>query len=294
MISIIICSRDKKSLHDVTESVAATIGVPYELIAIDNSKSEYGICEAYNIGAKRSKYDLLCFMHEDLKFHTEGWGKNVARILADPAVGVLGVAGATYQLKAPTSWIHAGTPCLRVNVLHTTGKAVLRADYFNPQKEVIAEVATVDGLWMCCRKQVWQDFPFDQESFPFFHFYDIDFCTKIFVKYRIVVTYEILIEHFSEGTFKIDWTVNALKYFRLRKQYLPFGKTHLKDLEVKQLELKIFQQTLKNLINYKAKASDIMYCLYECIKLDLRNKDTMWIAKQYLRGKTLGKTEHLG
>jgi len=280
-------------LRLVNKSIAATIGVPHEIIAIDNSAGKFGICEAYNLGAQQSQYGALCFMHEDLRFHTDGWGNVVLKNLADPTTGVLGVAGATYQAKAPTSWISAGTSCLRVNVLHSTGTSTPRLDCFNPKSEVTAEVATVDGLWMCCRKEVWEKFPFDQQSFPNFHFYDIDFCTKIFLKYRILVTYELLIEHFSEGTFKRDWVINALKYFRLRNKYLPFGKTNLTESEAKEQELIIFQQRLKELINYKAKASDILYCLYQCMALDFSNRDTLWVAKQYLKSKTFFEIEQL-
>lgn len=293
MISIIICSRSKSLLTQMEADVKATVGVPYEVIGIDNSAGKYGICEAYNIGASQSKYDALCFMHEDLRFHTQGWGQIVLDILAKPEVGVVGVAGGTYQSKAPTSWVTDTIPCLRTNVLHSTGKPFLRMDYWNPLEETLAEVATVDGLWLCCRKDVWQEFPFDQKSFPHFHFYDIDFCTKIFTKYKIYVTYQILIEHFSEGTFRVDWAINALKYYRLRKSYLPFGKNNLTDPEARYVEFKIFQQTLKDLINYKAGIKHIVYCLYCCLARNPRSLDTLWIFKQYLKGKTFYQPEHL-
>lgn len=294
MISIIVCTRSSELLQRLVQNVTETIGVPHEIIAIDNSTGKYGICEAYNIGARQSQYDALCFMHEDLRFHTEGWGQLVLNTLANLEIGVVGVAGGTYQSKAPTSWISNTIPCLRTNVLHSTGRPFLRVDYWNPQQEVLAEVATVDGLWMCCRKEIWEKFPFDQESFPHFHFYDIDFCTKVFSKYKIVVTYEILIEHFSEGTFKVDWAINALKYYRIRNAYLPFGKTDLSDGEARYVEFTIFQQTLKTLINYKADAKHIAYCAYCCLRLNPRNTDTLWIVKQYLKGKTFYKQEHLG
>ena len=43
MISIVICSRSETALENVSQSVSLTIGVPYEIIAIDNSKGEYSI-----------------------------------------------------------------------------------------------------------------------------------------------------------------------------------------------------------------------------------------------------------
>ena len=287
MISIIICSRDPEALQQASLSVSETIGLPYEIIAIDNSKGKYGICQAYNLGAARSRYEILCFMHEDLKFHTDGWGQTVVRILADPTAGVLGVAGATYQLKAPTSWIGVGPPCLRINVLHSTGKPILEFHHWNPKAETISEVATLDGLWLCCRKEVWKESPFDHKTFPHFHFYDIDFCTKIFPKHKILVTYEILIEHFSAGTFGKDWTLSALKYFKARQPYLPFGSIYLPAAEIKREELHVFHYFIRELVAYKAAPADILYCLYQCLAIDLWNKDTLYLAKKYIKHKTL-------
>ncbi|RFP64156.1 hypothetical protein D0N36_15745 [Hymenobacter lapidiphilus] len=54
MISLIICTRDPAALAAVSQSAAATIGVPFEIVPIDNSQGQYGICEAYNLGAARA------------------------------------------------------------------------------------------------------------------------------------------------------------------------------------------------------------------------------------------------
>lgn len=283
MISLIICSRDATVLQAVSVNVDATIGVPYELIAIDNSQGQYGICSAYNLGASQAKHELLCFMHEDICFHTSNWGAIVAATLEDLSVGVLGVAGGIYQANAPTSWIGAGKSCIRMNVLHSPIKGSAKLDYHNPNAEMVAPVAVVDGLWMCCRKEVWKAFPFDEKSFPHFHFYDVDFCTKIFTKYKILVTFQVLIEHFSTGTFEKQWTENALKYYKIRKNYLPFGIGKISGSEAKNIDLKAFQQAMHKLISHKAHLLDIVYCLYKCLLINPWNRDTMWIAKQYFR-----------
>ncbi|MFI2757155.1 glycosyltransferase family 2 protein, partial [Streptococcus suis] len=83
VLSLIICTRDPTALKTVSQSAAATIGVPHEIVAVDNSEGQYGICEAYNIGAAQAQYDVLCFMHEDIRFHTSGWGRIVVDILQD-------------------------------------------------------------------------------------------------------------------------------------------------------------------------------------------------------------------
>jgi glycosyltransferase involved in cell wall biosynthesis len=66
MISLIICSRTPALSQKLANNIAETIGVPYEIVLLDNSANTYGICQAYNIGVQQSKYDVLCFMHDDI------------------------------------------------------------------------------------------------------------------------------------------------------------------------------------------------------------------------------------
>lgn len=283
MISIVICTRDAAMLAAVSQNVAETIGVSYEIIAVDNSKKQYGICEAYNIGAARTQYEYLCFMHEDIKFHTSGWGNSVIASLALPEVGVLGVAGGTYQAQAPVGWTGAGQDEIRINVLHTTTKSVAQYDHWNPASEKVAAVATLDGLWMCCRKEVWQGFLFDSQHFPHFHFYDIDFCTRVATKYQNLVTFELLIEHFSGGTYGSDWLHNAVNYYKRWKNQLPFGIIVITPTEVKKRQLGTFQHVLRMMLEHKTSINDIIYSLRQCLALDIRNKDTWWLVRQHLQ-----------
>ena len=286
MISLIICSRDLYQLEQVKKNVQATVGIPYEIIAIDNSQGQYGICEAYNIGAFRAQYKYLCFMHEDLKFHTQDWGAIVANTLADPGVGVLGVAGGTYQAKAPAGWTGGGADTLRINVLHTTKHSVAQYDHWNPDAEKTAEVATLDGLWLCCRKAVWQEFPFDSEHFPHFHFYDIDFCSRVQTKYKNLVTFELLIEHFSMGTYGADWLHNAVNYYKRWKDRLPFGVITVDQAEIKKRQLVSFQHIVRMMLDFKVSAGDVVYSLGQCLALDFGNRDTWWLVKQHLKKAT--------
>ncbi len=71
MISLIICSRKSDISNSLKENIERTIGTDYELIVIDNSTNKYSIFSAYNEGVRRSKGDILCFMHEDILYHME-------------------------------------------------------------------------------------------------------------------------------------------------------------------------------------------------------------------------------
>lgn len=280
MISLIICSRDTEALKAVSKNVAKTIGVLYEIVAIDNSAGQYGICEAYNIGATRAKYDLLCFMHEDIAFHTLGWGSVVATILADSTVGVVGVAGGTYEVCAPASWNSVGAKYIRMNVLHTVkGKTIL--DREAPVDSSLLEVAAVDGLWLCCRKNVWDEVRFDSIAFPGFHFYDVDFCTRVFPRYKVCVTLDILIEHFSYGSYTKPWYENALNFYESRKQYLPFGPANVSAVEERRLRLMAIQHFIRGYIDHGLPLSQAVRFITKCLFIEPLNKDTHWLVKKY-------------
>lgn len=73
MISVIICSRAKIIKTNLFENIKNTIGCNYELIVIDNSENKFSIFQAYNLGIEKSLGDYLCFLHDDVFIHTDGW-----------------------------------------------------------------------------------------------------------------------------------------------------------------------------------------------------------------------------
>ncbi len=220
-------------MAQVQQNITETIGVPYEVIAIDNSEKRYGICEAYNIGASQSTYKYLCFMHEDIKCHTIDWGKIVLNLLSDLTIGLIGIAGSKLQPNSPSAW-HVSMSYTRIHILqhrliNTTEEIrEIQLDHHNPENESLSEVVTIDGVWFCCRKEVWIKTKFDAITFQGFHFYDLDFSVQVFLLgYRICVTYDILIEHFSEGSKNISWIEAAWLFYKKWKDHLPLATIKL-------------------------------------------------------------------
>jgi hypothetical protein len=285
MLSLVICSRDADVLQAVRANVDATIGVPYELIAIDNSKGQYGICAAYNLGASQATYELLCFMHEDIRFHTEGWGTIVADTLADPTIGVLGITGGLYQLASPAAWWGGGRDLCRENVLNVFEDGHTEMELRNPENATLTDVAVIDGMWMCSRKEVWTKYPFDAQTFTDFHFYDVDYCTEVFVHgLRVCVTFQLVLEHHSRGSVNAMWIRNALKYERKRRKELPFGPISISAAERKRIELRALQEFTGRLIRGAFPRQLIAKYLGRCLALAPFNRDTLWLAKLWLRG----------
>lgn len=251
MISIIICSRHPELLKLVSQDVEKTIGVPYEIIAIDNSSGNYGICEAYNLGAESSKYDILCFMHEDISFETDKWGETVLNIFSTSSIGALGVAGSTYVSDVPCPWWENGVKNKRVNIYQVSKNGEKSLDYENIRNEKISEVAVLDGVWICTRKNIWEKYKFDATTFNNFHFYDIDYCSDIVKQHKVMVTYEVLINHSSTGSVNEQWVLNALKYYNKRREQLPIGCSNYNKRENennKMFSYYVFNQIMRKIL----------------------------------------------
>jgi len=237
LISLIICSRTVNIDQRLEANIKSTIGCPFELVVINNSENQYHIFEAYNLGVQKSKGGILCFLHDDILFHTNDWGLKVIEHFADQNIGAIGISGTEYLPKAPGSWWSGGLvnqyisyqerSSLKISTVYTDGEKTKR-------KEVIA----LDGAWLCIKKELFKKIKFDSECFKGFHFYDMDICMQIHVaKYKLMATFNILIEHNSAGNINAEWIQSAKLFNQKWKQQLPascnkisFGKTCTAEL----------------------------------------------------------------
>jgi hypothetical protein len=199
MISIVVCSAKEHRFVKFSQSVADTIGVPFEIIRIDNRGNEYSICGAYNKGKQMCQYDIICFSHEDITFETKNWGRILIDILKDPGIGMVGVFGLCFFSLFPYAWIDFDEAEGQMIVGAIKGDPVVRHQRF--PSDSIAEVGGVDGIFMVTRKDVITKFKFADDILKGFHGYDIDINMQIRQHYKIVVTRNIMLYHESGGVF---------------------------------------------------------------------------------------------
>lgn len=261
MISVIISSVSPAMLAQVSLNIADTIGVAYELIAIDNSAGAIGICQVYNQGAARAKHPVLCFVHEDVAFKTYGWGQTVVNLFAnDDELGLLGVAGSSYKTAAPSGWHGAGVATDYANLLqdykHSANQ--LQHYYRNPKNEKLSQVACVDGVWLCTTRTIAQAIRFDEQTFTGFHAYDIDFSLAVGRQYKVAVTYDVLLHHFSEGNYDKQWISEILKLHGKWHRRLPLQTEMLTPDE----QLKAERETFFHFIAQAVKANIPMRLVY--------------------------------
>ncbi|RZK56300.1 MAG: hypothetical protein EOO87_05800 [Pedobacter sp.] len=207
----------------------------------------------YNAGAKLAKYDIFCFMHEDVKIHTNNWGVILHKIFCENAkLGLVGIAGSQYKSLAPSSWhcFEIDAPELMYYQIIQNYKYSVREKSYecsNATNEKLAKVVCVDGVWMCCTRRAYNTYSFDELLLRGFHGYDIDFSLGISQNFQVNVTFEILIEHFSEGNPNKIWLDEIIKVHKKWASVLPVNLSELSQETLVKGEKKAFKNTFKRM-----------------------------------------------
>ena len=234
MISVIICSINKGLAQQVQKNIAATIGVVWEFVVIENTVSPKSLTEVYNVGASKAKYDVLLFVHEDVLFQTKNWGEKLLNYFEkDNSLGLIGIAGSKYKSSVPSGWFSGIEALDCCNILHVDSNDQKLPMYFNPAPGTrTQDVVVLDGVLLCCKKNVWQQVKFDETLLKGFHLYDIDFSFRVAQKFKVIVSFEIDLIHLTEGgNFGDDWVNNTMLWHSEKQSSLPF---YTKDLSVQK------------------------------------------------------------
>lgn len=219
MISIVICSRSNSVPLSLQRSISTTIGVEYELVVIDNSKNQFSIFQAYNIGLQKAKYPYICFLHEDVEFvdYTD-WGKSLIEILSDVNTGVVGVAGSDIVTRIPAPWSFY-RPAKKMNIVqgikNNQGELFFEQRYLpRGNSEKVLPVILLDGVFLAMRRQLLDEIHFDEKILGF-HGYDFDIALQsYFLGYQNYVMYDnIRLKHFSLGNIDKKYYENLIKVF---------------------------------------------------------------------------------
>jgi len=230
MVSIIICSRSKALAEQISENIRDTVGIVHEIIILDNSELNYPIGVQYNIGATRAKYDSLLFVHEDITIMTNDWGKVLIDVLANKEIAMAGLTGSTYYPGCPGTWPN-DTKLTRENIYHKGHHF-----YQNPLNEKLSDVVTLDGVFLACRKEVWNAYKFN-EDLKGFHFYDLDLCFRILTtsNLKLVITYGVSIDHFSAGKLDMEWIDQSINFYNNWKSNLPLSVVKVSKVDEKRI-----------------------------------------------------------
>jgi hypothetical protein len=231
MITIIICSRNSQIPSKLRDNIASSIGIEYEVVCIDNSQNKYSIFEAYNLGARQSKFPFLCFIHDDILFQTANWGINLIQHFENSEFGLIGVAGSQYKSKYLSGW-GCSPKFMRVNITEIHSDGFKNVMYNNPTSNKLEEVICIDGVFMATKKSVMDEFKFDDKTYSGFHCYDMDFSLQLYQSYKVGVCYDINVIHFAEASYSKAWFKATQILHNKWNSILPLSLASLNNVEI--------------------------------------------------------------
>ena len=256
MLSIIISSYQPHYYQALEKNIAETIGIPYEVIKVDNP-GKMGICEAYNHGAQKAQYDYLLFLHEDVLFETQNWGLILTQLLSKKSIGCVGLAGGDYVSTYPLPWWqNKERRFFHLNQILPNG---------SEQKLRIHEnknVVFLDGVFIACRKNIFLETGFS-DYLQGFHGYDMDFSWRASQTHQNIVSHEITLTHFSAGHPNIEWFKSLILIWEQSKIAPKSTTTAQLDFDIKN-----FRILCRNFKIYPTKQ---IYYLWKFYKFRYRN-----------------------
>jgi len=201
MISIIICSVDEARFQRVSQTYARVFrGEEFEVVGIHDAR---GLAEGYNRGIKSSRGEIVILSHDDIDVINDDFKDRLLGHLG--AADLLGVAGATRVRKG--AWIAAGPPYIYGQIAQRDAreKSFMVMIWGTPTRRV-EQIKVMDGVFLCGKRQVMEAVPFDEQTFPGFHLYDIDFTFRAHqAGFRLAVCCDLLLIHESFGKFDTQW-----------------------------------------------------------------------------------------
>lgn len=220
------------------EHVKKTIGVPHEIHVYPNF-GEKSLPEVYNQALNDYDDDesIFVFCHNDIRFETKGWGKNILYKFNKTDYDILGVAGSTFMPESGMWWQDRSKMLGIVN--HEQASKVWSSEYSNPFTGVKPSII-VDGVFIAVNPEnlIHQ---FD-ESYKGFHFYDVSFCFPNYLDgCNVGVVTDVRITHKSVGETNEQWEENRKQFAKQYQDSLP-----LKHVSEDKLRVLICCQFFKN------------------------------------------------
>lgn len=200
-VSFIICSIRPDKLAAIRARIELLFrDHDVEVIGLTDARS---LSEAYNRGAAEARGKWLVFCHDDIALPQEDFADRLFAHLASH--DLIGMAGASKLVDG--HWERSGWPHLHGQILHRPPDGQGWVYYCaGLQAPVMTGLTALDGVFLACRREVWEAVKFDADTFDGFHLYDIDFTHRAArAGYRLAVPSDLLLVHDSTGRYDAVW-----------------------------------------------------------------------------------------
>lgn len=209
-----------QSYVDYIKKTCGNKGV--QVIPVENN-GEFSLTQVYNKILNEAENDIVVFCHDDLKFDTTGWMYKIeSHFKKNPDYGIIGLAGSKYMPISGRWWEIQSTMFGIVN--HESEGKKWESKYSKEIGNKLEPTIIVDGLFFAInKKNITETF---DESVEGFHFYDIDFCFRNYLKnVKIGVCTDIRVTHLSVGQTNEQWEINRTIFSEKFAEQLPVDIT---------------------------------------------------------------------
>ena len=254
MISIVYSTI--KSNREVYDHLRKTCGVPdVEVIEIVNP-GIMSLTEAYQKGLEEAYFDIVVFVHNDLHFTDNNWGRKLIKLFETTDFGVIGLAGTT-NLGLDGKWWEQRTKMVGI-VKHTDGKKTWENRYSGAFPNQVIQTVNCDGLFIAIDKNKIK-YEFDT-TIPGFHLYDLDFTFGNHVSgVKVGITTDIRVIHKGLGETNQEWDDNRKVFIEKFKDHLPANI--VPELVVDNVETNIKETPKVAIIIHGKNAKQIDECI---------------------------------
>jgi hypothetical protein len=207
--SVIVCSISPDKFARVSKNYRRLLsGVAHEIIGIHDARS---LCEGYNRGVSQSRGDILVFSHDDIEIVSPDFAARLVHTLA--MSDLVGIAGTT-KLSAG-KWSNSAWPHTHGQFCHRNSDGSLKHTLHGLGFDSVGGIQAMDGLLFAGWRKTFEDVDFDAETFDGWHFYDLDFTFRAWLRgLRLRISYELLVVHDSEGSYDSNWNRYAQRFLK--------------------------------------------------------------------------------
>jgi len=189
MISVICCYSSSEKLNSMLTKSLENQEIDFEAIYIDNSKGRFSsAAAALNYGFMQSKGEYVVFVHQDVIFDNEHFLQEIIyEIDALNTQAIVGVAGIKEKNGVYSNITHG-----------SENKIVGRYRLSNPVK-----VQTLDEVLLAMKREVFNQFLFDEKTCDNWHLYGVDLCLTAAKNGIYSYVIPLSLHHQSKGN--VDW-----------------------------------------------------------------------------------------
>ena len=193
-----------------------------QVIPVENN-GQYSLTEVYNKILDQAEFNIVVFCHDDLKFETSGWANKIkTHFDKNDDFGIIGLAGTKFLPQSGRWWEMQSAMYGIVN--HESEGKKWESKYSRDIGNKLEETIIVDGLFFAVNKnKIVEQF---DETVKGFHFYEIDFCFRNYLKnVKVGICTNIRVTHLSVGQTNEQWEENRLQFVEKFEEKLPIDIT---------------------------------------------------------------------